>query len=547
MRNFKKNSSNLKFKEGEFFPDEIVDIANPKQKISYEGKILAIKNDLIIVLNMQTNKEEIIQKNENRVLKLWAPGRTLKKYNRVDFELNNTNYWIEAVVLDIKSSNNEILIKYKNNNRYKPTCEEWINLDSKRIAPIGLYTKLENSEKYNKLLSSSFNIPLSTINNENSINFLGKKTKSQNNNIILNKEQELHFINLMKKNDFEIKIISGDGNCLFRAISDQVYGSEEHHNIIREKCMDYIVVLKRFFSLFIEGDFDNYIKEKRKSGIWGDDIELEAMSEIYNRPIEIYSGSEKPLRCFHEDKIFYLDKNKNHIYLTPIRISYHGKKHYNSVIPLKDDNNKYKNYKNNIIRTKPGIFEDKIIRIAKENEGNLDEGIKLSEEEYLKKLQKNLSGQKKEEILDQMILNLNENNIKVHDDNNNEDHNKNINENNKKCKKEEDGKENMIEKNDENKKGNKDQKKDIKKDENKEIKENKENENKEKKEDKIKKEDNDKNKDLKDKNNEDFYFSNPVIKAALELGFDLDRAIEAWSLYGDDKELVINYLINLKN
>lgn len=307
--------------------------------------------------------------------------------------------------------------------------------------------------------------------------------------------------------------------------------------------MDYIVVLKRFFSLFIEGDFDNYIKEKRKSGIWGDDIELEAMSEIYNRPIEIYSGSEKPLRCFHEDKIFYLDKNKNHIYLTPIRISYHGKKHYNSVIPLKDDNNKYKNYKNNIIRTKPGIFEDKIIRIAKENEGNLDEGIKLSEEEYLKKLQKNLSGQKKEEILDQMILNLNENNIKAHDDNNNEN-NKKINEKNKKCQKDKDEKENKNEKNEENKKGNKEEKKDIKKEENKEIKENKENENKEKKENKIKKEDKDKNKDLKDKNNEDF---NPVIKAALEFGFDLDKAIEAWSLFGDDKELVINYLINLKN
>ena len=29
---------------------------------------------------------------------------------------------------------------------------------------------------------------------------------------------------------------------------------------------------------------------KSKLGVWGDDVELQAISEIYNRPIEIYSG-----------------------------------------------------------------------------------------------------------------------------------------------------------------------------------------------------------------------------------------------------------------
>jgi OTU domain-containing protein 5 len=506
------------------------------------------------------------------VLKPWAPGRPLQKFNRVDFELANTNYWIEAVILDIDQSNNQVLIKYRNNNRYKQIKEEWVDFDTKRISPFGLYTKydISNNDKLNKSLSSSLSIPIKqlfAVSNNN--NLLGKKNERDNIIISLNKQQELEFLNLMKKNFFEIRVVAGDGNCLFRAISDQVYGSEKYHDIIRKKCMDYIVVLKRFFCLFIEGDFDKYIETKRKSGCWGDDIELEAISEIYNRPIEIYSGSEKPLRCFHEDS----SNNKNSgIEVTPIRISYHGKKHYNSVVPLKEDNNNYNNYKNNIIKTKPGIYEDKIIKIAKENEKDFDKGIKLSEDEYLEKLVKNLSGQKKEELLNQMILSLNKNK-----DQNDDDNESTNNEKNKKFRKtceekvgKEEVKQQVNEENEENKKiKKKDGKKDEKKDEKKDgKKDGKRDEKKDKKEEEIKdeikdekkdeikdekKDENKKNEDIKedkgineglnDNNCDDIYLSNPVIKSALELGFDLNSVIEAWTICGDDKELVINYLL----
>ena len=50
---------------------------------------------------------------------------------------------------------------------------------------------------------------------------------------------------------------------------------------------------KIFFSQFVEGgdkEFNNYINMKNKLGVWGDDVELQAISDKYNRPIEIYSG-----------------------------------------------------------------------------------------------------------------------------------------------------------------------------------------------------------------------------------------------------------------
>lgn len=49
------------------------------------------------------------------------------------------------------------------------------------------------------------------------------------------------------------------------------------------------------------------------------------MSEIYGRPIEIYSYSNKPMRTFHEQCDSGVD---------PIRLSYHGKSHYNAVVPI---------------------------------------------------------------------------------------------------------------------------------------------------------------------------------------------------------------------
>jgi OTU domain-containing protein 5 len=50
----------------------------------------------------------------------------------------------------------------------------------------------------------------------------------------------------------------------------------------------------------VAGDIDEYIESKRADGEWGDDIEIQAISEIYARPIEIYVFNAKPIRTFHE-------------------------------------------------------------------------------------------------------------------------------------------------------------------------------------------------------------------------------------------------------
>ena len=43
------------------------------------------------------------------------------------------------------------------------------------------------------------------------------------------------------------------------------------------------------------------------------------------------------------------------------------------------------------------------------------------------------------------------------------------------------------------------------------------------------------------------YFSNPTIQSALECGFSLEDAIMAWTIYGDNTDLVMQYLLSNKN
>ena len=118
----------------------------------------------------------------------------------------------------------------------------------------------------------------------------------------------------------------GDGNCLFASISVVAYGNPRFHMVIRDKVMDYILVNKEYFKNFIQTQIESieqYVQRKRMNGVWGDDVELQAISEIYDRAIEIYAYQTQPMRTFHERS----ENDKE-----PFRISYHGNSHYNAIL-----------------------------------------------------------------------------------------------------------------------------------------------------------------------------------------------------------------------
>ena len=96
--------------------------------------------------------------------------------------------------------------------------------------------------------------------------------------------------------------MEGDGNCLFRAISLQVYGDATMHMEVRRHCLDFMEREANHFRDFVaDEEFGEYIARKRMEGVHGNHTEIQAMSELYSRQIEVFvpngdddDGPERP-------------------------------------------------------------------------------------------------------------------------------------------------------------------------------------------------------------------------------------------------------------
>ncbi|KAI8557193.1 hypothetical protein RHMOL_Rhmol05G0317400 [Rhododendron molle] len=78
-------------------------------------------------------------------------------------------------------------------------------------------------------------------------------------------ERERQFeIDIRRAKGLEVKRMMEDGNCLFRAVADQVYGDSEGYDLVRQMCIDYMERERDHFSQFITEGFMSYCKRKRR-------------------------------------------------------------------------------------------------------------------------------------------------------------------------------------------------------------------------------------------------------------------------------------------
>jgi len=123
--------------------------------------------------------------------------------------------------------------------------------------------------------------------------------------------------------------VTGDGNCFFRSVADQICGRPEQHARFRQEIMDFVEEHEDDFKWFIEDDeeFEDYIARMRKLTQWGGNLEVYAAARCYGviwmihrvgEPRYMVDGTEgKGSRLLH--------------------LAYHDGEHYNSVRNAKDD------------------------------------------------------------------------------------------------------------------------------------------------------------------------------------------------------------------
>jgi hypothetical protein len=125
---------------------------------------------------------------------------------------------------------------------WDPKYDEWINAESYRLAPLRTHTPAA--------------APRTLRINPDAVR--------QVEQIRASNDYEGKFRMLLEaKMKCTIVPMAGDGNCMFRSVSHQVYGNAEFHFIVRQKCMEYMRSEQAFYRQYIEGDFHHYIERMK--------------------------------------------------------------------------------------------------------------------------------------------------------------------------------------------------------------------------------------------------------------------------------------------
>ena len=92
-----------------------------------------------------------------------------------------------------------------------------------------------------------------------------------------------------------------DGNCLFRAVSHQIYGSQKFHLHVRSECIRQLSQARHeYCGIYFETkeDFEEYVGYMAKPGTWGDEVALKAISDIFKLQVAPpHSRPPPPFSC----------------------------------------------------------------------------------------------------------------------------------------------------------------------------------------------------------------------------------------------------------
>ncbi|CAF4047790.1 unnamed protein product, partial [Adineta steineri] len=131
-----------------------------------------------------------------------------------------------------------------------------------------------------------------------------------------------------------IREIESDSNCYFRALSDQISGSQEGYIILRILILDFISDNREVFESCIDHEYfsswEDFIYKMRQGGTFADAIVVVGSAMLLRRQIIIHQHEQRPVLF----KSLFSISNSNQIHLV-----YDSKNlHYSSL--LSGDDNK---------------------------------------------------------------------------------------------------------------------------------------------------------------------------------------------------------------
>lgn len=154
-------------------------------------------------------------------------------------------------------------------------------------------------------------------------------TLKQKNKANSDDENFTSFKDQLKAMGLTLREIQGDGNCLFRALNDQLEGHTRNHLKYRFETVQYMKEHRNDFEPFVEDDvpFDQHLHNLGQPGTYAGNDAIVAFAKLrelvivihqLNTPLWQVKGTDKPNA-------------------TELHLSYHNGDHYNSVRKIGDN------------------------------------------------------------------------------------------------------------------------------------------------------------------------------------------------------------------
>ncbi|KAI5964194.1 OTU2 [Candida pseudojiufengensis] len=181
------------------------------------------------------------------------------------------------------------------------------------------------------------------IKRQQEIDRIKAEAEKESENSINYRQIEIDSMNkLLSLNDLKVYEIKPDGNCLFASIQNQLI---ERHNLVeneisiqklRDLSSDYILENKNDFIPFLFDettgeikDIDEYCNELKITTMWGSDMEILALSKIFECCIIIHQAGASSIEI-NKDTVY--DDPKPTLHLGYYKHSYGLGEHYNSLL-----------------------------------------------------------------------------------------------------------------------------------------------------------------------------------------------------------------------
>ncbi|KAF2873378.1 hypothetical protein BDV95DRAFT_488778 [Massariosphaeria phaeospora] len=162
---------------------------------------------------------------------------------------------------------------------------------------------------------------------------------------------------ILDANGLYAKDTRGDGNCLFNALSDQLYGHQDMHEMLRATTIVHMRDNADFYRQYmamnsvrrnpkrkttaiattridttyysedeLQKQFDDHVEKMGQPGEWADNMEVSAFASALNVHVRLWQADYTYL---FSPRVYYAEGSPEE--LPTIHIAYHGWEHYSSV------------------------------------------------------------------------------------------------------------------------------------------------------------------------------------------------------------------------